>query len=338
EDFKLLLKRQQLERDLLIQRHRDEIELFRRQQLLHQTKIGSKYEVQQQVQPQPPLPPPPLQQQAPQMVPTGAHPYVLSMSPNYPGVGPAVTASNLEEYLMFSTAPQSPTYESSGPSLPNTPPPYIQHQSSQGLSLSAEDMMRKMNRPVVISAATGQQYITNSLPIMSPNQGVVGFGTAALFHQAAGHVATGAALNGCMGTEGLHTSTAQQVPRNVRYNEPLWVPLSTANPIPNSAQCFNQYPIGTIGGLPGFRRVSTASGSLLQLAPGLPQQLAPSVNTPGYYFQPAVTPLLQAGMRFAYETQQRQDGTASPTPQSSGPASPSDRRHYNRGGPPPDHN
>ena len=224
---------------------------------------------------------------------------------------------------MYSTAPQSPTYDVSGPSLPNTPPPYTQ----QAFPFSAEDMVHKMNRPLVFSGNPGQQYITNPLPMMSPNQGVVGYAGGPVYHQAAAHVPPGSSMTG-LGAD------STQIPRNVHYNEPVWVP--SANPIPSSSQSFNQYPVGTIGGLPGFRRVSTASGSLLQMAPGPPPQLASTVGTPGYYFQPAVTPLLQAGMRFVYETQQRQEGTATPTPQSSGPASPSDRR-YNRAVP-SDHN
>ncbi|PSN52020.1 hypothetical protein C0J52_04514, partial [Blattella germanica] len=334
EDFKLLLKRQQLERDLLLQKHREEIEGFRQQQLLQQMKTSGKFEHQ--------LPPHtgasnvyPVVYQP--MSPVYAGWYgqqpVQSVSSNlYSNVHHPRSPVHPDEYMMYSTAPQSPTYEMGGPSLPNTPPPFIQHQNTQPHSLTSEELLHNV-RPVVISA-NGQQYISNPLSMMSPNQGVVGYGNAALY-QANGHMSTNTAING-VGTDGVHVNTAQ-VPGNIRYSEPVWVPVSSASHIPNSSQCFNQYTVGSIGGLPGFRRVSTTSGSLLQLAHGPPPQLASAVGSTGYYFQPAVTPLLQAGMRFVYETQQRQDSTTTPTPISSRPASPSDRRHHGRMGY-PDHN
>ena len=48
--------------------------------------------------------------------------------------------------------------------------------------------------------------------------------------------------------------------------------------------------------IPGYRRAPSTTGSLLQLAGTTSQNNPP----PGYYFQPAATPLLQAGMRFVY--------------------------------------
>jgi hypothetical protein len=197
-----------------------------------------------------------------------------------------------------------------------------------------------LTRPVVINTANGPQFLSNHLSMVNPNQTVIGYNPT-VFQQGNSLGSHNTAVNGCLGAESgnivtVRPDVGQISPSGgIHYTEPLWVPVSSsnqANPniIPNSSQCYNQYPVGSLGGLPGFRRVSTATGSLLQLAHGPSPQLASAVGTPGYYFQPAVTPLLQAGMRFVYETQQRHDGTFSPTLQpstpvnSAGPASPSD--------------
>lgn len=267
----------------------------------------------------------------------------------------AVTASrapgaSLEDYLMYSTAPQSPTLEASGcPSLPNTPPPYLPRPvNGQPHSMTSEEILQLsgatnqlLTRPVVINTANGHQFVSNHLSMVNPNQTMMGYNPA-VFKQGNSHGSPNAAVNDCLGAETANIVTVRPdlgqmppTPSSIHYTEPLWVPVSSANQanpnmIPNSSQCFNQYSVGSLGGLPGFRRVSTATGSLLQLAHGTCPQLAPAVRSPGYYFQPAVTPLLQAGMRFVYETHQQQGDMLSPTMQpltpvnSAGPASPSD--------------
>lgn len=260
---------------------------------------------------------------------------------------PRTSGASLEDYLMYSTAPQSPTFEATGgPSLPNTPPPHLQHPvNGQPHSMTSEEILQLtgatnqvLTRPVVINTANGHQFLSNRLSMVSPNQTVMGYNPV-FFRQGNGHDSTNTAVNGCLGAEAGNITVRPNfgqmppAPGGFHYAEPLWVPVSSANQakpnmIPSSNQCFNQYPVGSLGGLPSFHRVSTATGSLLQLAHAPPPHLAS--GTPGYYFQPAVTPLLQAGMRFVYETQQRQDGTVSPTLQptpvnSAGPASPSDR-------------
>jgi hypothetical protein len=190
-----------------------------------------------------------------------------------------------------------------------------------------------LTRPVVINAANGHHLLSNHLSM--------GYNPT-IFHQGNGLESPNVAVNGCMEAEMNNIVSSRPnhgqmlpLPAGIHYTEPLWVPVSSAsqanpNMIPNSSQCFNQYPLGSFGGLPGFRHISAATGSLLQLAHGLSPQLAPAVGSPGYYFQPTVTPLLQAGMRFVYGTQQQQDGSVSPALQpsspvnSAGPASPSD--------------
>lgn len=270
----------------------------------------------------------------------------------------AVTTSHapgasLEDYLIYSTAPQSPIFEASGcPSLPNTPPPYLSRPvNGQPHSMTSEEILQLtgatnqvLTRPVVINTAHGHQFLSNHLSMVNANQTVMGYNPT-VCQQGHNHGAPNAAVSDSVGAEAGNSVTMRPdlgqmppPPGGIHYTEPLWVPVSSTNQagpcmIPNSSQCFNQYSVGPLGALPGFRRVSTATGSLLQLAHGPPPQLAPAVRTPAYYFQPAVTPLLQAGMRFVYETQQQQDGMVSPTVQpstpvnSAGPASPSDRCH-----------
>ena len=266
--------------------------------------------------------------------------FVAVTAPHAPG-------ASLEDCLMYSTAPQSPTFEANGcPSLTNTPPPpppqpNLPHPvNGQPHSMTSEEILQlsgatsqALTRPVVINAANGHQFLSNHLSMgYNPN----------IFHQGNGLESSHAAVNGCVEAETGNTVSVRPnlgqmlpLPAGIHYTEPLWVPVSSANQtnpimIPNSSQCFNQYPLGSFGSLPGFRHVSAATGSLLQLAHGPSPQLAPAVGSPGYYFQPTVTPLLQAGMRFVYGTQQQQDASVSPTQQlsspvnSAGPASPSD--------------
>lgn len=251
--------------------------------------------------------------------------------------------ASLEDCLMYTTAPQSPTFEANGcPSLTNIPPPpppqpHLPHPvNGQPHSMTSEEILQcsgatsqVLTRPVVINAANGHQFLSNHLTLgYSPT----------IFHQGNGLESPHGAVNGCVeGETGNSVSVRPNLgqilplPAGIHCTEPLLVPVSSAsqtnpNMIPNSSQCFNQYPLGSLGSLPGFRHVSAASGNLLQLAHGLSPQLAPAVGSPGYYFQP----LLQAGMRFVYGTQHQRDTPVSPTRQlsspvhSAGPASPSD--------------
>ncbi|XP_069693421.1 serine/threonine-protein kinase WNK1 isoform X5 [Periplaneta americana] len=349
DGFKLLIKRQQLEREALLQRHKDEIEAFRRQQILQQLNISTAKFQQHQLRQL--LGSPVITTSSPN--PT-VHPFVYQQVAQATAVNASrAPGTSLEDYLMYSTAPQSPTFDTgTGPSLPNTPPPY----ASQTHSATCEEVnltgspTRILSRPVIFNDTYGTHVLPTHIP-MTLNRT-----HQPMFHHgnSEGPGPTNYSTNGYMATETIRSELAQmpQAPSRLHYSEPLWVPItSSSQHNPHASQSFSQYPVGSLGGLPGFRRVSTASGSLLQLAHGPPPQLAPAAGTPGYYFQPAVTPLLQAGMRFVYETQQRQDGTASPTPQSStpvnsaGPASPSDRnipghrdRHQSRPGGQPDMN
>lgn len=265
--------------------------------------------------------------------------FVAVTAPHAPG-------ASLEDCLMYSTAPQSPTFEANGcPSLTNTPPPppqpHLPHPvNGQPHSMTSEEILQRtsgtsqfLTRPVVINAANGHQFVSNHLSL--------GYNPT-IFHQGNGRESPHGVVNGCVEAETGNTVSVRPnlgqmlpVPAGIHYTEPLWVPVSSAsqtnpNMIPNSSQCFNQYPLGSFGSLPGFRHVSAASGSLLQLAHGPSPQLAPAVGSQGYYFQPTVTPLQQAGMRFVYGAQQQQEASVSPTRQlsspvnSAGPASPSD--------------
>ena len=176
---------------------------------------------------------------------------------------------------MGSSASESSMHDTSGPLSPNTQPPYAVEEGSQAASLSAEEMVPVFN--------AGQQYITNFHANMSLNQGV-GYSGTALHHQSYPHVAAGTYVNGCMGTRGADTNIVN-LPRSILQNEPSVVPISTANPIANSAQHFNQYPVGSIAGLSGHHRVSTASAGPLQLASGPPPKKVPAVGTPAYYLR-----------------------------------------------------
>jgi len=244
---------------------------------------------------------------------------------------------------MYSTAPQSPTFEANGcPSLTNTPPqPHSPHSvNGQPHSMTSEEILQRsgttsqvLTRPVVINTANGHQFLSNHLSL--------GYNPT-IFHQGNGLESPHGVVNGSVEAETGNTVSVRPnlgqmlpLPAGIHYTEPLWVPVSSAsqtnpNMIPNSSQCFNQYPLVSFGTLPGFRHVSAASGSLLQLAHGPSPQLTTAVGSPGYYFQSTVTPLLQAGMRFVYGNQQQQDASVSPTRQlsspvnSAGPASPSD--------------
>ncbi|XP_063236077.1 uncharacterized protein LOC134538582 [Bacillus rossius redtenbacheri] len=165
EEFKILLKRQRAEMEALQVRHREEQALFWRDR-----RVG-------------------LLQPLPAVFPAQTF-FYQAVSPvcAVPTTSQRVPGASLEDYLVYSTAPQSPDSASSPP----------------------------QSRPVAV----------------------------------------------------------QYLPPDAQ-----WVPV--AGP---------PYP-------PGYRRVSSSSGGLLQLAP-VPGP--PSATPTGYYFQPAVTPLLQAGLRFVY--------------------------------------
>lgn len=257
---------------------------------------------------------------------------------------PRAPGASLEDYSMYSTAPQSPTFEASGcPSLTNTPPPYLpQSVNGKPHSMTSEEIIQLngaanqiLTRPVLINTANGPQFLSNHLSMVNPNQTVIGYNST-VFHKGNGLGSPNTAVKGCLGAEAGNIMTVRsdlgQMHHSggVHYTEPLLIPVSSANHadlnmILNSSQCFNQYPVVSLCALPGFH-VSTAPESLLQVAHGPSPQLASTVGTPGYYIQPAITP-----MRFAHETLQRHDGTASPTLQpstpmnSAGPASPSDQ-------------
>lgn len=276
---------------------------------------------------------------------------------------PRAPGASLEDCLMYSTAPQSPTFEASGcPSLTNTPPPHLpQSVNGKPLSMTSEEILQLtgaanqvLTRPVLINTANGPQILSNHLNLVNPNQTVIGCNPT-VFHKGISSRSPNTTVNGCLGAEAGNIVTVRpdlgQMPLSsgFHYTEPLLVPVSSANQanlnmILNSSRCFNQYPVGSLCALPGFYHVSTATESLLQVAQGSSPQLVSTVGTPEYYFQPVVTPLLQAGMRSVHETQQRHDGAASPTLQpstpvnSAGPASPSDHlisqnaEHHSRTG------
>nr|CAD7261392.1 unnamed protein product [Timema shepardi] len=150
-----------------------------------------------------------------------------------------VPGGSLEDYLVFSTAPQSPTNgEQQSGSNNSSPPRPRSHSSDEMARIAVANNLSRRQMAAVVNAPVSVQYYPA---------------------------------------------------------ETQWVPV----PGP-------QYP-------PGFRRVPSSSGSLLQLAPG-----PPTVTPTGYYFQPAVTPLLQAGLRFVYGTA----GSAPTVVGSSGPSSP----------------
>ncbi|XP_033608174.1 uncharacterized protein LOC111866515 isoform X4 [Cryptotermes secundus] len=356
DEFRLLIRRQELEMEALKQKHHKEIVAFQHQHFMQQLNINTgKFQTFQQI--------------STSSAPTISNPAAAAMypimyqpmTPAYAAVSaPRAPGASLEDYSMYSTAPQSPTFEASGcPSVTNTPP---QSVNGKPHSMTSEEIFhltgaanQVLTRPVVINTANGPQFLSNHLGVVNPNGTVIGYNPT-VFHQGNSLGSPNTAVNGCLGAEPGNIVTVRpdlgQMPPSggIHYTEPLWVPVSSANQanphmIPNSSQCFNQYPVGSFSGLPGFHHVSTVTGSLLQVAHGPSPQLSASVGTPGYYLQPDVTPHLQTGMRFVYETQLPHDGTVCPTPQpstpvhSAGPASPSDHllagqneKHHSRTG------
>ncbi|CAG2053922.1 unnamed protein product [Timema podura] len=212
EDFKVLLKRQRQEMEAMQRRHKEEVEVFQQQ-----FQGGSVSAI---------FPPAVFYQAVSPLCAVGA------------GVQ-RVPGGSLEDYLVFSTAPQSPTNGEQQPGSNNSSPPRPRsHSSDEMARIAVANNLSRRQMAAVVNAPVSVQYYPA---------------------------------------------------------ETQWVPV----PGP-------QYP-------PGFRRVPSSSGSLLQLAPG-----PPTVTPTGYYFQPAVTPLLQAGLRFVYGTA----GSAPTVVGSSGPSSP----------------
>ncbi|GLH05066.1 Nuclear receptor-binding protein homolog [Gryllus bimaculatus] len=222
-----------------------------------------------------------------------------------------IQGASLDDQVLFSTAPQSPTNSDSfaqenglrhhlgvGNSMKN-------HFNYSHVAGSGQDWTHEETCQQVVGSES-----TGALPRHNICGQILNQNTVGTSHSVPGNnisVTTSANLNAPSEANMLTLANLDASNRQSQYQ---WLSLesnqdSNVLGIP-SAQYFH-YPSVGLGGLPGFRRVPSVSGSLLQFAQGTSPQLEPPIVPTGYYFQPAVTPLLQAGMRFVYGTHQQEN-------------------------------
>ncbi|XP_046986823.1 uncharacterized protein LOC124556848 isoform X1 [Schistocerca americana] len=229
------------------------------------------------------------------------------LHPVYP---PRRAARNLDDFY-YSTAPQSPVdsdYHEHQLSSPVTmSPPILEFPSHRRHDLHAHH--GPLYKPVGIRADTAQSSSritpqgspvshTNPLLVTGRNFHPVNLSEAGgVYFTIGDHVSDSTQTEGASGFTHEHGELQQCYVDSGHY----WVPVD--NTQSSSGQAF-QIQTGLGIGLPGFRRVSSASGNLLHLAHG-PPQLISAVGPTGYYFQPAPTPLLRAGMSISQGTQRR---------------------------------
>ncbi|XP_047104350.1 uncharacterized protein LOC124723201 [Schistocerca piceifrons] len=229
------------------------------------------------------------------------------LHPVYP---PRRAARNLDDFY-YSTAPQSPVdsdYHEHQLSSPVTmSPPILEFPSHRRHDLHAHH--GPLYKPVGVRADTAQSSSritpqgspvshTNPLLVTGRNFHPVNLSEAGgVYFTIGDHVSDSTQTEGASGFTHEHGELQQCYVDSGHY----WVPVD--NTQSSSGQAF-QIQTGLGIGLPGFRRVSSASGNLLHLAHG-PPQLISAVGPTGYYFQPAPTPLLRAGMSISQGTQRR---------------------------------